>query len=1038
MCLRVNVPGTRSDGGEAMLLMWANSHYSFLRAVTSPELLVEAAHRMGWRAMVLADVGGVYGMVKAHRRAQALGMRILVGCTLTREEGGDVLLIAQSVKGYAQMCALISQWHQAHQSWTGEQLASAPNSDLLCCLVGDGGALVEDIKCLAPAFGDRLYLAIQRQHMEGQQWQERRLLRLAHRFGVKPLASHHVRYHSPTARPVLDVLRCIERRCQLTQLIEREPPLDDHSMLSTTAFRRRFEDQPSWLDRLDEVARRVSFTLANLSYDYPKTFIPNGLRPEAWLRVLVHRGARTRYGSTLPDAVLEQLERELSLIEKLRYAGYFLTMWRIVQFCQRQGILCQGRGSAANSAVCYCLGLTAVDPVKMGLLFERFLSEERQEPPDIDLDIEHERREEVIQFVYSTFGRAHAAMVCTIVCFRTRAAIREVGKVFGLDDAPLGLLSKRVGHGGQLGDEDLQAVGWSTSDPMMIHYRRMVDTIRGIPRYISTHPGGFMLSANPIHHMVPTQPATMPDRTIIQWDKDDVDDMGIFKLDLLGLGALSCISRAFALLKQHHQRQMTLADIPPDDASTYQMIQRAETIGVFQIESRAQMSMLPRLKPKCFYDLVIEISLVRPGPVAGDMVHPYLRRRQGLESIHVHPLLAPVLMRTLGVPLFQEQVMRVAMLAAGYTPGQADQLRRDMASWQSPGKIERHRQQLIEGMLSRGFTEDFAHRIFRQIQGFGSYGFPESHAASFALLAYATAYLRCHEPAVFTCALLQSQPMGFYAPHSIIEDARRRAVPILPVCVKCSQWLSGLEKVPDTSSKGAWHFGLRLGLRWVNGLSKKQANDIIEARDATSLFSWLQKTPSLTLPIAQRLAQVGALACFGVSRREALWQVCTLWRARRDCLSMPPPSTPSWPELSQHERIEMDYAVMGLSPIGHRMMPYRQALQSLGLPTAKEVWSQAHSRPGQWLRFASVVVGRQRPSTASGTVFLTMEDETGMVNVIIHSHLYEQHRALIRTSAALGVAGILQYEQGVVHLLAKSFWVPEVLAHLSVRSRDFH
>ncbi|WP_337289074.1 error-prone DNA polymerase, partial [Candidatus Methylomirabilis sp.] len=627
---------------------------------------------------------------------------------------------------------------------------------------------------LRDAFGDRLYAFLARHRQADEVRTEARLRARAARYGLSLVAATEVLYHTQARRPLQDVLTAIRHGVTVSSAGRRLKPNAEHDLKPPSDFAALFVDDPAAVARTEEVAVRCAFSLTELRYRYPSERLQDGTTSAQRLRQLTFEGAKHRYGGEVPPDVLRQLEMELHLIDALDYPGYFLTMWEIVEFCRQRGILCQGRGSAASSAVCYCLSITAIDPVRMGLLFERFISKERAEPPDIDLDIQHNRREEVIQHVYDTYGRSHAAMVANVIRYRPRSAVRDVGKALGLPETSLDRLARLLSHHGDIEPEALRQAGLDPETPLHRHLLRLTNEILETPRHLSIHPGGFLLGHDPIWTIVPIENATMPDRTVIQWDKDDLEALGLFKVDLLGLGALSHLNLTFRLLKQHRGLELDMATIPPNDPTTFEMIQRADTVGVFQIESRAQMAMLPRLRPRAFYDLVIEVSIVRPGPITGGMVHPYLRRRRGEESVlYPHPSLQPVLEKTLGVPLFQEQVMRLAMIAADYTPGEADQLRRDMAAWRGPGRIERHRERLISRMRAKGIAAEFAERVFSQIRGFGEYGFPESHAASFALIAYATAWLKRHYPAEFTCALLNAQPMGFYAPATIVEDAKR-------------------------------------------------------------------------------------------------------------------------------------------------------------------------------------------------------------------------------------------------------------------------
>jgi error-prone DNA polymerase len=708
----------------AYVPLWCKSHYSFLEGASAPEALVEEAQRLGLRSLALTDRDGVYGIVRAHVQARTLGVQLLIGAQVTVSEGSHLLLLAQDRRGYAHLCRLLTMGHgrapkgQSVVTWE-EVAAHAPG--LLALWGGEGSLLTQApeptsvASLLRDAFSDRFYALLTRHRQASDVPQEQRLRTRAARYGLPLVAAIEVLYHTPAQRPLQDVLTCIRHQVTLTTAGRRIKPNAEHTLLTPEAFTALFADTPEAVARTAEVAARCMFALGELRYRYPAERVPAGCTSTQWLRELTFAGARQRYHGAIPPAVVTQLEKELALIAALDYGGYFLTMHEIVEFCREREILCQGRGSAANSAVCYCLGITAIDPVQMDLLFERFLSRERAEPPDIDLDIMHTRREEVIQHVYERYGRAHAAMVANVVRYRPRSAVREVGKVLGLPATTLDRLAKLLAHDGVMSVDTLQQAGLEPDAPVHGHLLRLANALLDCPRHLSIHPGGFLLGHEPVSEIVPIEPATMPGRTVIQWDKEDIEALGLFKVDLLGLGALTQLDLCFQLLHQHRGVALSLATIPPEDAETFAMIGHGDTVGVFQIESRAQMAMLPRLKPQSLYDLVIEVSIVRPGPIAGGMVHPYLRWRTGAEPVtYPHPSLVPVLEKTLGVPLFQEQVMKLAIVAADYTPGEAAQLRRDMAAWRRSGRIEQHRERLVTRMLAKGISPAFAAQVFRK------------------------------------------------------------------------------------------------------------------------------------------------------------------------------------------------------------------------------------------------------------------------------------------------------------------------------------
>ncbi|HUX51908.1 MAG TPA: error-prone DNA polymerase, partial [Spirochaetia bacterium] len=878
-------------------------------------------------------------------------------------------------------------------------------------------------------------------------------------IAIPLVAFQEVLYHEATRRPLQDVLTCIRHTCTLYQAGDRLKPNAEYFLPAAQEMRARFRDDPALLERTLEIARSCTFSLDQIVYRYPSEHLPDGFTTAEWLRQLTYQGADERYPGGVPEDVRAQLAKELSIIEDLDYCGYFLTMWEIVRFCKSRAILYQGRGSAANSAVCYCLAITAVDPVRMDLLFERFLSRERAEPPDIDLDIEHKRREEVIQHLYAKYGRSHAAMVANMIRYRRKSAIRDIGKVLGIAASAADRLSRLISYR----DGDLAAAiadaGLDPAANTVSLLIRLAGEIQEFPRHLSIHPGGFLLGSEPVSQIVPVENATMPDRTVIQWDKYDIESMNLFKIDLLGLGALTHLDHCFRLLTRHEHLDLSMATIPAGDRATFDMVTASDTVGVFQLESRAQMAMLPRIRPMNYYDLVIEVSIVRPGPITGGMVHPYLRRRaKEEETVYPIPALEPVLKKTLGVPIFQEQVMKLVVIAAGYTPGEADQLRRDMAAWRRSGRIEKHHDRVVSGMLERGIERQFAEQVFDQIRGFGEYGFPESHAASFALIAYATAWMRCHHPEVFSCALLNAWPMGFYHPATLVEDAKRRGIPVRPVDVRASDWDCTLEPVPiDGNGSGAQsgspgrRYAIRMGLRYVKGLGAADWDRIHRARQREQTQS-TRGGPAATLQrfidmsgldagALKALAQSGAFDSYGVDRRDALWR--TLARsgiddrpaaaAEFDAFSE---ISPEFAALTAAETISWDYAAAGHSTEGHPLEPYRDELRRLGLPDAKEVIAVNN---GATVSYAGLVICRQRPETAGGVVFLTLEDESGFVNLIVHEKKFQEYRRILLTCPFMGVTGRAQSTDNVVHILVDSCWIPKLPERpVEPASRDFH
>jgi error-prone DNA polymerase len=841
---------------------------------------------------------------------------------------------------------------------------------------------------------------------------------------VATVATNDVLYHAPERRILQDVVTCIREGCTIDDAGFRRTRTADRHLKPPAEMARLFARYPEAVARTREIAERCRFSLNTLRYQYPDEVKVPGRSAQESLETLTWEGARRRYGGVVPDDVRGQLEHELRLIATLGYAPYFLTVESIVRFARSKGILCQGRGSAANSAVCFVLHITEVDPVRSNLLFERFISAERHEPPDIDVDFEHERREEVIQWIFETYGRDRAALCATVSRYRSRGAVREVGKVLGLTEDVTAALAGQVWGWSSDGvdEEHAAALNLNLADPRLDMTLRLARELIGFPRHLSQHPGGFVLTQDRLDTLVPIEPAAMADRQVIEWDKDDIDTLRFMKVDVLGLGMLGCMRRAFDLLRDHKGISLSMAEIPQEDPATYAMIRRADTVGVFQIESRAQMSMLPRMKPKTFYDLVIEVAIVRPGPIQGDMVHPYLRRREGLEKVEYPTAeLESVLGKTLGVPLFQEQAMKVAIVCAGFSASEADQLRRSMATFKVTGGVSRFHAQLIEGMVSRGYSREFADRTFKQIEGFGSYGFPESHAASFALIAYASSWMKCHHPDVFACALLNAQPMGFYAPAQIVRDARQHGVEVRPVSVNESDWDCTLEKVGAEEAEGSAYLALRLGLRMAKGFAAKDAEDVLKARDA-GLFgsvAEVHRRSGLSAAALERLAEADAFLCLGMDRRRALWEVralapldLPLFGAREDFSE---PAAEILPMKPGREVVE-DYRSVGLTLRRHPVGFLRDELLRMGARRAEEL---AGVRDGARVLVAGIVLVRQKPGSAKGVMFITIEDETGHANLVVWPSVFEKQRRLILSAGMIGCYGKLQREGEVMHVVVE-------------------
>jgi error-prone DNA polymerase len=1034
--------------------LWCKSNGSFLEGASHPEELVDAAADFGLPAIAITDRDGVYGVVRAHTAAKTRGLHLLIGAQITVEGAqphdapSTLVVLAQDHAGYAHVCRLLTLGRR--RAPKGESLVTWDEvcqhaNGVIALWGGDTSLLIrpQDPNVVAvhlrDAFGDRLYAMVTRHHRDTEIAEEGRLRARATQYRLPRAAAIEVLYHDPARQSLQDVMTCIRHGVTLHTVGRLLKPNAEHALLDPQAFTTRFKDDPAAIAHTAEIAARCTFSLDQLRYRYPTERLPGGLTSSRYLRQLAYEGARTRYFGHVPEKIATQLDKELALVDELDYGGYFLTMHEIVEFCRSREILCQGRGSAANSVLCYALGVTAVDPMRIDLLFERFLSRERNEPPDIDLDVMHERREEVIQHIYTKYGRDRAAMVANVVRYQPRSAVRDVGKALGMSETTLDRVAKLLAHAAALTDNQLRQAGLDPHAPLHRHLVRLAGEILNTPRHLSIHPGGFLLGHEPVHDIVPIENATMADRTVIQWDKDDVEAIGLFKVDILGLGALTHLDRCFRLLERHRGIRLSMATIPEGDEATYRMICRAETVGVFQIESRAQMSMLPRLKPDNYYDLVIQISIVRPGPISGGMVHPYLRRRSGEETVTFpHECLRPVLEKTKGVPLFQEQVMRLAIVAADYTPGEADQLRRDMAAWRRSGRLESHRDRLITRMTAKGIALEFAQRVFEQICGFGEYGFPESHAASFALISYAGAYLRRHYPAEFTCALLNAQPMGFYSIATIVEDAKRMGVDVRPVDARCSEWDCTVEEIRPHPHPAQPPFAVRMGLRFVKGIGETKGTHLVAAREAAPFTSLsdVARRSGLNERALMTLAESGAFDAIDLPRRAALWDVPGAIRDARVPLPLSARETPpEFAPLADAETIVWDYRSSSHSTRGHPLAALRPMLRKQGIPDAQTVRTM---RSGTRVRYAGLVICRQHPATASNVTFMTLEDETGFVNLVLWARVFERFSVLAHMAHWLGVTGKIESQQDVVHVIAERLWVPQGLVLEHSPSRDFH
>jgi len=1033
--------------GYAELHCWSN--FTFLEGGSHPEELIERAAELGLAGIALTDRDGLYGAVRFSLHARRRGVAGIVGSELTFGDGGRLVLLVENAAGYAHLCELISiaqlRGSKGHARLAVDDVATRA-AGLIALSGGPFGRVERAMASAGKAaarseaarwreiFGERFHLELQHHLTEADAARNRHSIELAGELGIPLVATNGVAYAFKDHAQVADVLACVKHGVSLEEARVRHllRPNAEYHLKSPAAMRRLFAPYPEALDRTLAIAQRCEFRLEKLTGQFPLFPVPEGTTRQSYLRELVYRGAARRYGTPLSSDVERQLEYELGIVAKMDLAGYFLIVWDIVQKAGELGVLCQGRGSAANSAVCYALGITAVDPIGMKLLFERFMSEERREIPDIDIDFAHQDREKVLQYVYERYGRSNAAMAAEVVTYRARSALRDVGKALGLSLAQVDTVAREFDARESL-EETAGTLAGTIGERLYAICRR----IDGFPRHMGIHSGGMVLTRDPLIRVAPIEWATMRDRTIVQWDKDDLQELGLIKIDLLGLGMLSLLREAFAL----HRRCMgdsgsgdlALHAIPADDSATYEMMQRADTIGVFQIESRAQQSMLPRMKPACFYDIVMQVAIIRPGPIQGQMIHPFLRRRSGLEPVaYPHPKLRPVLERTLGVPLFQEQGMRMAIEAAGFTPGEADELRRAMGHKRSRQRMFEIYPRLIEGMVSNGIDRPAAEQLFHMLEGFADYGFPESHAASFALLAYASAYVKCHYPAVFAAAILNVQPMGFYSTEVLVNDARRHGVVIKPVEVNASEYWSHVD------AQGA----LRLGFHIVRGLGEAQKRRLEEALaggEFADLLAFAQRT-RLEKEALENLAIAGAFAPWFATRREAMWALRAIdeREARGELGKLMDVEEPvvAFKPIAPKQETAFDLWSTGVTPNGQAIAHFRKRLEAQRVIPAARLGEMPSN---SICRIGGMVITRQRPGTAKGFVFLTIEDETGYVNVIVRPDVYERYRRTIRTQATLIVEGKLQKEEGCIDLLARRVWAFDGEGIVDgVRARNFH
>ena len=1138
------------------------TNFSFLEGASHPDELALRAAELGYRALAVTDRNSVAGVVRAHAAAKTVGLKLLIGAEVTPFDAPPVVLLATDREAYGRLCRLLTVGRRrapkGECELSFEDIAEHAEGLLACipiepdsvsprrsrCVQDETMRAVQSKHC-SPDFGnhtqdrglgltepgsivfykevfvDRCYALAQLHRGADDARLLHRMRQFAEAAGVPLAAANDVHYHVRERQFLHEVLTAIRLGCTVSELGGHRFPNAERHLKPPAEMAALFAGCPEAIARTVEIADRCSFSLDELRYEYPKELCPPGTTAIEHLKRLTWEGAHRRYPAGLPERVRGLIEHELQLIEELRYEAYFLTVWDLVRFARGRDILCQGRGSAANSAVCYCLEVTSVDPGRIDVLFERFVSKERDEAPDIDVDFEHERREEVLQYIYEKYGRDRAGMAATVITYRPRSAVRDVGKALGLSLDRVDAIAKSLerGHDEETLADRLRLRGFDSESLIARQLVGLVSQILGFPRHLSQHVGGMVLTQRPLCEMVPIENAAMPDRTVIQWDKDDLDALGILKVDCLSLGMLTAIRKCLGLIERHrlwrlrdpganahgspnshqspvtsHQSPITLTDIPPEDPAVYEMISRADTMGVFQIESRAQMSMLPRLRPKCYYDLVIEVAIVRPGPIQGDMVHPYLRRRSGEEAVeYPDDRIKEVLHKTLGVPIFQEQAMRLAVVAAGFTPGEADQLRRAMGAWRKRGVIDKFRQKLIDGMDANGYSAEFAERLFNQIRGFGEYGFPESHAASFALLVYVSAWLKCHHPAAFTAALLNSQPMGFYAPAQLIDDARKHGVQVLPVDVNASDWdctltACGLATVAKPQA------AIRLGLRLIRGLSESHAEIIVAARQTDGLFASFAdftRRTRLSNAVLKKLSKADAFAGLGVNRREALWHSLPEQKqlplfddeagrvrpesptngassqsdnsfeqrvdneraqpgersrtATMDCSTHPTAHSKrgrededdqvALPPMSLQEQVVADYRTAGLSLRGHPLQFVRSVLDELRVVPSRDLATLPVDRR---YKVAGLVLLRQRPSTAKGITFVTLEDEFGTANLIVRQKVWERYHQVAARAGAMIAHGQLQRVDSVIHLLVDRMEnLSHLLAGVDSRSRDF-
>lgn len=1006
------------------------SNFSFLRGASHVEELVEQAAMLGYASIAITDRNSFAGIVRAHVAAKKAGIRLIIGCRIDLADGPGLLAFPTDKADYSSLCRLLSTGNLRTEK--GECLLYKKDvyeyKRNLKFIVIPPASLNEqfdfdssfenDLREYAGNFGSNLYIAASRRYDGHDSKFLFRLAALSAACNVSMVATNDVHYHEPARRELQDIMTCVREKCTIYNAGFRLHANAERYLKPQQEMFRLFRQYPDAIQRTQEIADACLFSLDSLKYEYPEEITSGGRTPQEELAFLAWQGAKERFGEQVPEKTINAIHHELRFIKEMNYASYFLTVYDIVRYAKSQQILCQGRGSAANSTICYCLGITSVDPTKFDLLFERFISSARNEPPDIDVDFEHERREEVMQYIYRKYGRDRAAIVATVTQQHQKGAIRDVAKAMGISVDTINQLSGMVWDSiaERIEEKMLLEQGLDPGDKHLLKVLELTQQYIGFPRQLGQHTGGFVITRGKLIDLCPVLNARMEDRTCIEWNKDDIDALGFMKVDVLALGMLTCIRKAFDLARDHYDLHLTLANIPQDDTAVYDMISHADTIGVFQIESRAQQSMLPRLRPRNFYDLVIEVAIVRPGPIQGDMVHPYLRRRNGEEAVEYPSKdLEEILSRTLGVPLFQEQAMKIAIVAAGFTPAEADELRRSMATFKAKGMVSKFHEKLISGMTERGYTAEYAERVFRQLEGFGSYGFPESHAASFASLVYVSSWIKCYYPDIFVTALLNSQPMGFYQPAQLVSDAKNHGVEVRPVDINFSCWDNTLEEIAGK------YCAVRLGFRQVKGLKEEEVQLLLAARQQQFSSVNELRDAGLAALALERLADADAFRSIGMDRRQALWELTTNDHQSALFAGRQPEDAKgenvSLPEMSMGEHVVHDYAAISLSLKAHPVSFVRHKLDLLQITTARQL---ATKNDGDYVKVAGLVLVRQRPGTASGICFITIEDETGCANLVVFENLFEYYRKEILQSKLLMVEGKLQIEGEVIHVIVEA------------------